>query len=263
MRLRKINWILSISFFLGACGSGSSKQAPALNPNIGNSPQSQIDLSREAHVRFKLTDAPNKDLKSVVINIDRIEVLLAGSRKSARLVIAQNKGLVDLLTLQNGVTLSLQDVVIPHGIEIQQIRMILKKEGHFAVKADSSLCELKTPSAQKTGVKINLVQKFQFEAGHDYSIVIDFDALKSVVVAGNGKCLLKPVMALKSATRAPIVPPTEEGRDGIVTGPGEVLIPTPEQNDSNEDGWDSTIPSENADVPVMNEQQLKDLNSTL
>lgn len=68
-------------------------------------------------------------------------------------------------------------------------------------------------------MKIILTNKVQFEAGHQYNIVVDFDAMKSVVVQGNGRCLLKPVLKLKSALKVPIV--TDPGSGGETpTDPG-------------------------------------------
>ncbi|AHZ85396.1 hypothetical protein Bb109J_c2710 [Bdellovibrio bacteriovorus] len=180
--------------------------------------------AEKAIVSFNLTDAPNKDLKSVVVDIDHMEVVVAGAGKAGRLILAKGLGPVDLLQLQNGVTLPLQDVEAPAGIRIQQIRLVLKPSGHYAVKGDDSICELKTPSAQKTGVKIILTNKVQFEAGHHYNIVVDFDALKSVVVQGNGGCLLKPVLKLKSAYKTPIVqpePPVDNGGGDGSSGGGD------------------------------------------
>ncbi|MGZ3770818.1 MAG: DUF4382 domain-containing protein [Bdellovibrio sp.] len=165
---------------------------------------SSLDPQTQAKVSFKLTDAPNQSLKSVFVNIDHMEVVVAGNGKAGRLILAQGLGMVDLLTLQNGVTMNLHDIVAPEGIQIQQIRLVLKQDGHYAVKTDDSICELKTPSADKTGVKIILTNKVQFEAGQEYSIVVDFDAQKSVVIEGNGNCLLKPVLKLKSAFKKPM-----------------------------------------------------------
>lgn len=190
---RKVSVVL-IFALLTACSQTSTNSTGT----------SSLDTKNQALVSFKLTDAPNKDLKSVFVNIDHMEVVVAGKEKAGRLILAQGLGVVDLLTLQNGVTMNLQDIVAPQGISIQQIRLVLKSEGHYAVKSDDSVCELKTPSAEKTGVKIILTNKVEFEAGHEYSIVVDFDALNSVVVQGNGGCLLKPVLKLKSALKKPI-----------------------------------------------------------
>lgn len=277
---------------IGAVLMLASCSKTADGPTEGEgSAKSQITFnsSSQALVSFKLTDAPNKDLKSVVVDIDHMEVLLSGNGKAGRLKLAQGLGPVDLLTLQNGITLPLQDIVAPAGLQVQQIRLILKPSGHYAIKSDDSICELKTPSAQKTGVKIILTNKVQFEAGHQYSIVVDFDALKSVVVQGNGRCLLKPVLKLKSALKQPIVEQpepgsgdsggsdggaTDEGSTGggaadggssdggeVVDGgsSGEELVTQPDQNDGSSDGWDYTPIVDGEDYPVISEDQLDQL----
>lgn len=214
------------NMFMKTVSLGAMVVIAACSQKVSESPSdssaSGLGNAEKALVSFNLTDAPNKDLKSVVVDIDHMEVVVAGAGKAGRLILAQGLGPVDLLQLQNGVTLPLQDVEAPAGIRIQQIRLVLKPSGHYAVKGDDSICELKTPSAQKTGVKIILTNKVQFEAGHHYNIVVDFDALKSVVVQGNGGCLLKPVLKLKSAYKTPIVqpePPVDNG--GGDTGSGE------------------------------------------
>lgn len=149
--MRRIS-VLSVMTVIAACSQPASQDLSSLSGNSSTSSvdTSKVDTSKEAVVSFKLTDAPNRALKSVVVNIDHMEVVVAGSGKAGRLILAQGLGAVDLLTLQNGVTLPLQDIVAPEGLQIQQIRLVLKTDGHFAVKSDDSICELKTPSAQKT-----------------------------------------------------------------------------------------------------------------
>lgn len=275
----KIGIFTAVSVVMACSQNGNN--GSSLNSGLGTA-----DLQKESIVSFKLTDAPNKDLKSVIVNIDHMEVLIAGRGKAGRLILSKDLGPVDLLTLQNGVTLPLQDVIAPEGLEIQQIRLVLKQDGHYAVKGDDSTCELKTPSAQKTGVKIILTNKVQFEAGHQYDIVVDFDALKSVVIQGNGGCLLKPVLKLKSAYKKPIDDPqsgSEDpgsiggGDDGSVTDPGSIggeddgsvtdpgsdsegeeLVTTPEENDpSSDDGWDVSYPE--TEYPVLTEEEIRNM----
>lgn len=213
--VKKIS-IFTVVSLVAACSQNGSQTAATTMSSLGSA-----DPQKEAAVSFKLTDAPNRELKSVFVNIDHMEVVVAGRGKAGRVILAQDLGLVDLLTLQNGVTLPLQDVIAPDGLQIQQIRLVLKGDGHYAVKSDDSICELKTPSAQKTGVKIILTNKFEFEAGHQYDIVVDFDALKSVVIQGNGGCLLKPVLKLKSAYKKPIVVPEQPGSEEPGSGSEE------------------------------------------
>ncbi|UYL07526.1 DUF4382 domain-containing protein [Bdellovibrio sp. SKB1291214] len=254
--------------FVGAC----SPQSVSNSASVGSSSLS-VDASKQAAVSFKLVDAPNKEIKSVVVDIDHLEVLVAGASKSGRLQLAKGLGPVDLLKLQNGVSLPLQDIVAPDGLQIQQIRLILKDSGHYIVKEDDSICELKTPSAQKTGVKIILTNKVQFEAGHQYNVTVDFDANKSVVLQGNGGCLLKPVLKLISVTKQelpevidpqPTVSPSPSASPSPAVSPSPSpeppveIITTPDENDSSGDGWDYT-PIVDGQEPIVDESQLSEL----
>lgn len=232
-----------------------------------NSIVSDLNLQKQSLVKFNLTDAPNESLKSVVVDIDHLEVLVSGASKAGRLILAKGLGPVDLLKLQNGVILPLQEVVAPEGIKIQQIRLILKQNGHYAVKSDESICALQTPSAQRTGVKIILTNKIAFEAGHEYNVLVDFDALKSVVIKGNGDCLLKPVLKLKSVTKAVIVEQpdgnddTEDPeQDSGEEGDGEELVTVPDENDQEGDGWDYTPIVDGQDFPTVEPGDLDTLN---
>ena len=103
-------------------------------------------------------------------------------------------GMYNLLELQNNVTAVLvYGDMIPAG-HITQMRLMLGQTNYVVV--DSVAHDLKTPSAQQSGLKIRL--DATFEEGHTYEIVLDFDAEKSVVRTGNGKYLLKPVIKILS-----------------------------------------------------------------
>ena len=222
--------VFSIATLITACNPGGSS-SPTGSGDSSAASANQLASNKNSAVSFKLVDAPNKELKSVIVNIDHMEVVLAGEGKAGRLILAEGLGQVDLLQLQNGVSLPLQDIVAPEGLRIQQIRLILKEEGHYAVKSDDSICEMKTPSAQKTGVKIILTNKVQFEAGHIYNVIVDFDAKKSVVQQGNGGCLLKPVLKLKSVTKQvspePIPDPVDPSQPTVEPTPSPEPTPTP------------------------------------
>lgn len=143
--------------------------------------------------KLSLTDAPNKELSEVVVNIDRILLKAGSSSKKIELVMARDIGQVDLLTLQNGKMMGISDLSLPIGTKVNQARLILKDSGNYIRYKDGSVCQLKTPSQQNTGLKI-LSPEFSIEQGRAYSMVIDFDAKKSIVHQGNGGCLLKPVL---------------------------------------------------------------------
>jgi len=118
---------------------------------------------------------------------------------------------IDLLDLQNGVIEELGEITLPVG-RIQQVRFVLVDNAtadpadiDFDPDADPTRApnhvvfsaggfeDLKTPSGQQSGVKINV--GIDVAEGQVADLLIDFDACKSVVEAGNsGNYLLKPVL---------------------------------------------------------------------
>lgn len=202
--------------------------------------------AKPANVRINLTDAPNENLTSVFINIKHVELWLEKGGVNRTLKVSQGHGVVDLLTLQNGVLLPMHDINMPGGITVKHIRLVLEEDGHSALKNSGATCELRTPSAQQTGIKIQLSQPITFENDHSYSLVLDFDAKKSIVQLGNGDCLLKPVLKLKSATR---LPSEDVGDDGSSSGPGEDLVDGGDQNSGDGDGFDNYDPNDPGTFP--------------
>jgi hypothetical protein len=53
---------------------------------------------------------------------------------------------------------------------------------------------LSTPSAEQSGLKLQV--NATLEAGVVYTILLDFDANKSIVVTGNNTYKLKPVVSI-------------------------------------------------------------------
>jgi len=160
--------------------------------------------AKPASLRVSLIDAPHGGFDEVHVNVKHVELWLSGKGKQARLIVAQNLGDVDLLTLRNGVQLLLADVDMPSQVSISAVRIVLNESGHFGVKSNGGQCDMQTPSAQQSGIKVLLSSPVTFEDNYVYSLVIDFDALKSVVVKGNGGCLLKPVLKIASFVKTPV-----------------------------------------------------------
>ena len=52
--------------------------------------------------------------------------------------------------------------------------------------------DLTTPSAQQSGLKLNILATFLQGVAYEY--IIDFDAARSIVTTGNGKFILKPTL---------------------------------------------------------------------
>jgi hypothetical protein len=97
---------------------------------------------------------------------------------------------INLLDLTGGNSELLGSEDFPEG-EIDQIRLILG-ENNYVIK-NGERFEMKTPSAQQSGLKIKVNENI--EGGMTYDLVIDFDAAKSIVEAGNsGQIILKPVL---------------------------------------------------------------------
>lgn len=112
---------------------------------------------------------------------------------------------IDLLALNNGVLEELGQTPLPAG-SYTQLRLLLAANGNQAPYANAVVVSgsagvpaeermLTTPSAQQSGLKLNVNLVVASNQLADF--VLDFNACKSVVVAGNsGKVLLKPVMAV-------------------------------------------------------------------
>lgn len=206
--------------------SMTDKYAPVVpTSGVAANPGGTLTKTSTNNLRVSLTDAPNKDIKEVVVNVEHMELFLKKGSVEKRVFIGKNTGAIDLLKLQNGVILPLQDLSIPEGVAIGQIRLILNGTGNYVVKSNGDICHLQTPSAQKSGVKILVKTPIVFEKDMTYAMVVDFDAKKSIVVKGNGGCLLKPVLKLLQVTKKPL-PTTDSSNGGVVVADPSHPYPT-------------------------------------
>lgn len=144
-----------------------------------------------ARMSMHLTDAP-ANYDAVYIDIQKVEVTMEGS--AAVMLTPVRPGIYDLLQFRNGLDTLLVRADVPAG-KINQIRLILGSNNSVVVSGQSYA--LNTPSAQESGLKLNLNQTFA--AGGAYDIWLDFDAGKSIVETGNGKYQLKPVVRAYSS----------------------------------------------------------------
>ncbi|MEZ4951636.1 MAG: DUF4382 domain-containing protein [Saprospiraceae bacterium] len=103
--------------------------------------------------------------------------------------IGANAGIYNLLDYQGDLDTLIGSATI-NALRIEQIRLVLGEENTIMV--DSTIHDLKTPSAQQSGLKINVHE--DVSDLDVYNLLIDFDAEKSVVEQGNGNYLLKPVI---------------------------------------------------------------------
>lgn len=142
--------------------------------------------SRVRNFKIHLTDAPG-DYDAVYIDLQGVQV---HSEEGNWVDLNTNTGIYNLLDLTNGVdTLIVDDQAIVG--DISQIRLILGDNNSVVI--DGVEHDLKTPSAQQSGLKLNVHESLL--EGITYNILLDFDAGRSVVKAGNsGNYILKPVI---------------------------------------------------------------------
>jgi hypothetical protein len=146
-----------------------------------------------AHVSMRLTDGPG-NYDHIYLDIQQVVVTMAGG-SPITLNIA-HPGIYDLLTFSNGLDTLLVETDLPAGT-IEQMRLVLGPNNSLVETGNPTPFPLNTPSAQESGLKLNLNQTFV--AGNSYTIWIDFDAAKSILQTGAGQYKLKPVIRAYSA----------------------------------------------------------------
>ena len=153
------------------------------------------DEEKNARLEIRLTDAPG-DYEAVNVDIQGIEIHSDdGNMSNGWRSLNVQKGQYDLLTLTNGIDTLLASAELPAG-RVSQIRLILGDNN--SVRIDGQELELTTPSAQQSGLKLNVHADLM--EGITYKILLDFDAARSIVRTGNGAYNLKPV--IRSITEA-------------------------------------------------------------
>ena len=142
------------------------------------------DQPGSASLQFFLTDNPG-DFQQVNIDLVAIKVIMNDSVIDVPTI----PGIYNLLDFTNGKDTLVADAELEGG-HLSQVRLILGENNSLMV--DDVVHDLKTPSAQTSGLKLNVHQ--EIIPGEAYSYVIDFDAMKSIVCKGNGGFNLKPVI---------------------------------------------------------------------
>lgn len=174
---------------LAACGGGGGGTA---------------QVAETGTLRLALTDAPACGYDSVNITVEKVRVhqsSSAGDSDSGWSEVVLNPSRrINLLNLTNGVLDELGQTPLPTG-KYTQLRMILAENtganplANSVKPTGSAEVALKTPSGQQSGVKTNI--NIDIAANKLADFVLDFDACKSIVSAGNsGQYLLKPVVTV-------------------------------------------------------------------
>nr|WP_319397868.1 DUF4382 domain-containing protein [uncultured Carboxylicivirga sp.] len=148
------------------------------------------ESTKDAKLKFFLTDAP-ADYDEVLIDIQDVKINVSpeDDERGWRSLNDVNAGIYNLLDFTNGLDTLLGEHVMPAG-KISQIRLVLGDENK--VKIGDEYFDLDTPSAQSSGLKLNV--HAVLEEGITYRMWLDFDAGRSIVEKGNGGYALKPVI---------------------------------------------------------------------
>jgi hypothetical protein len=200
--IRALSWAgaAALTAALAACGGGGSGGG-------------------EGSLRVALTDAPSCGFVHVWVTIEKVRVHQSSSASDSDagwtdLTLAAPRR-VDLLDLTNGVLEELGTTNLAAG-QYSQVRLVLSSNGTTGTSTVANAVQptggavtaLSTPSAQQSGLKLQA--HFEVAAGQQSDLVLDFDACKSIVQAGNsGKFILKPVLS--------VVPRAVTGIQGFVT----------------------------------------------
>jgi hypothetical protein len=173
---------------LVACGGGGGDSTPAAPGTL----------------RLAMTDAPSCGYDHVYVTVDRVRVNQSGSASDSdsgwsEIVLAAPKR-IDLLSLTNGVFEELGQTQLPAG-NYSQVRLVLvdnagnNQLANAVQPTGGALVALNTPSAQQSGLKLKT--SFAVQSGQVSDLLLDFDACRSVVVAGgSGSYNLKPVLTV-------------------------------------------------------------------
>ncbi len=157
-------------------------------------------------LKIALTDAPACGYDNVWVTVTKVRVHRSETATdtdgdwSETLVDPSTGGRrIDLLQLQNGVLADLGQMALTAG-RYSQVRLVLASNSDVAranelvLTSTRETIPLDTPSAQQSGLKLK--HAFEVTANTEVDLVLDFDACRSIVKAGNsGKFNLKPVIA--------------------------------------------------------------------
>jgi len=150
-----------------------------------------------ARVQLVLVDAPGDYLE---VNVEIIDIQYNSSdNEDGWMSFTSESGYpinVDLTELIAGNSLLLTDTIIPSGM-LKQIRLVLSDNNTLMIEGVEGLIPLDTPSAQQSGLKLNL--DTELEGGFSYTFILDWNVQESVVEAGNsGMYNLKPVIRVNA-----------------------------------------------------------------
>lgn len=149
-----------------------------------------VTYQNKANVEFRLMDGPC-DYDNLWVDVQEIQI--HSDSNGWESIEPFNAGVYDILELTNGLDTLLCQAQLPAGV-VSQIRLVLGANNSLVY--DGVTYDLKVPSGMQSGIKLNLHKELL--ANVSYTVWLDFDACKSVVLTGRGEYILKPVIRVFS-----------------------------------------------------------------
>lgn len=158
--------------------------------------------SQMGTLEVRLVDAPIDKATEVNVAVNSVQVNNSET-DTGWVTINEPNQTYNLLDLTNGAYAVLGEAQLEPGT-YEQIRLVLDSEGNNIVFEDGTTESLFVPSGAQSGLKLNV--NAEIEAGFTYTLILDFNASKSVVKAGNsGRYLLKPVIRASNMATTGII----------------------------------------------------------
>ena len=183
----------------------------------GSSSSTNSQSEASGTLGVSLTDAPAAGFDAVNVTVIRVRVHQSSTASETDSgwsdITLSPARKINLLNLTNGALESLGQTSLPAG-HYTQLRLVLAANTGTTISNSVVLTgttttteiPLVTPSAVQSGIK--LINEFDVAAGQHVDLVLDFDAMKSIVKRGNGIYALKPVIR--------VVPTVLTGIDGFI-----------------------------------------------
>lgn len=150
----------------------------------------QKENSETSQLKVKMVDSPS-GFQEVNVEILGIEI---HTKNHGWINMPTNQGVYNLLNFQDNISAILvDDSSLPSG-HVTQMRLILGSNNYVVQK--DSIYALNTPSANQSGLKINV--DYHFEPNKQYELLFDFDAAQSIINEGNSAYSLKPTLKILS-----------------------------------------------------------------
>lgn len=225
-----IFWLLLLSFSTLLVSCSGSKQPFGSKKTINFTQSAFGQNGSQGALSLFLTDFPiqNKNVLEVNVNINHIEVYSQTAAAWQTVVDYGSNGRVfDLLTLQNGNTAELGSMSLEPG-QYNQLRLYLNDSSTIKVANGKTpqILPLKIPSGTQTGIKLN--RTFTVNRQGYTTLIVDFNAQKSVSYNKGQGYMLKPVVSVLDAkTAAGAAQTITAAKGGSVSIMNEVSIDIP------------------------------------